>query len=101
MPRRPYRTCLDMDQWRLQERQAALERQMSHLVEKDAVIQPELPARCIPPLFGGGGDIYNKRFVRLSRPPAGMSMLPVRASPLPCLLSARCSTSAVCEGYDC
>ena len=51
---------------------------MSHLVDKDAVIQPELPARCIPPLFSGG-DIYSKRFVRLSRPPAGMSMLPVRA----------------------
>ena len=50
---------------------------MSQLVEKDAVIQPELPARCLPPLFSG--DIYSKRFVRLSRPPAGMSMLPVRA----------------------
>ena len=61
----------------MQDRQAALERQVSHLVDKDAVIQPELPARCIPPLFSGG-DIYSKRFVRLSRPPAGMSMLPVR-----------------------
>jgi hypothetical protein len=66
----------------LQERQAALERQVSHLVEKDAVIQPELPARCIPPLgLFSSGDIYSKRFVRLSRPPAGMSMLPVRVSP--------------------
>ena len=63
----------------LQERQAALERQVSQYVEQDAVIQPELPARCMPPLFGGGGDIYSKRFVRLSRPPAGMSMLAVRA----------------------
>ena len=51
---------------------------MSQYVEQDAVIQPELPARCLPPLFSGA-DIYSKRFVRLSRPPAGMSMLPVRA----------------------
>ena len=63
--------------WWLQERQAALERQVSQYVEQDAVIQPELPARCLPPLFSG--DIYSKRFVRLSRPPAGMSMLAVRA----------------------
>ena len=61
-----------------QDRQAALERQVSQYVEQDAVIQPELPARCLPPLFSGG-DIYSKRFVRLSRPPAGMSMLPVCA----------------------
>ena len=55
--------------------QAALERQLTGKLPADAVLQPEMPASCLP-VFS---DVYSKRFVCLTKPPAGMTTLPVRA----------------------
>lgn len=57
--------------------QTAMEWQMANL-DGDAVLEAERPSSCLP-LFS---DVYSKRFVCLTKPPAGMSTMPVRSPTL-------------------
>lgn len=44
-------------------------------LDGDALLEPEPPSNSCLPIFS---DVYSKRFVCLTKPPAGMSTLPVR-----------------------
>lgn len=44
-------------------------------MDDDAVLEPEPPSNMCLPMFS---DVYSKRFVCLTKPPAGMSTMSVR-----------------------
>lgn len=45
------------------------------MMSKDAFLEPAMPSNMCLPIFS---DVYSQRYVCLTKPPAGMSMLPVR-----------------------